>query len=95
MIIYVYIYHFNIYHYLLYISFVQYNAGDPSALNLSSFDTLTLTPLAFRQALSQTFALHLNGKELGALFTHFCSNPKDKVYMYIYICIYTYMYILV
>jgi hypothetical protein len=76
-----------------YISNIQYNAGDPSALNLSSFDTLTLTPLAFRQALNQTFALHLKGKELGALFTHFCSSPSDKVC--IYMCLYKHMNILI
>lgn len=57
---------------------VLYDSNSPNALGLQAFDTLTLTPLSFKEAIRQTFGLNLKGKELGALFSHF-SKGSDSL----------------
>ena len=56
---------------------IQYDSNHPSALKLTSFDCLTLNAHMFKEALRQTFNLHLNPREHGALFRHFCRREDD------------------
>jgi Ca2+-binding EF-hand superfamily protein len=49
----------------------EYDPQHPSAMSLSAFDALTMSPAVFREMLKRIMNISLTDKELSALVTHF------------------------
>jgi Ca2+-binding EF-hand superfamily protein len=49
----------------------EYDPNHPSAMSLTAFETLTMSPAVFREMLKRIMNITLTNKELSALVTHF------------------------
>lgn len=57
----------------------KYDKTMPGAVDVTAFDALYLTPLAFKEVLKRTFNLNLTPKELGALVAQYDKNNEKRV----------------
>jgi Ca2+-binding EF-hand superfamily protein len=57
----------------------EYDPHHPSAMSLSAFDTLTMSPAVFREMLKRIMNISLTDKELSALVTQFDRDDDHTV----------------